>query len=127
MLVAEKKHHIESYIYGQGAEYIVSILKQKLPELEIISSDEYNPEDEELINANDSEWYQSMSTRMTPGTMLKIRRENKGWTQTELSEKTGIAIPNISLMEAGKRVIGLRTARKLASALGCNVDNFLME
>ncbi|WP_287283516.1 helix-turn-helix transcriptional regulator [Treponema sp.] len=43
-----------------------------------------------------------------------VCRENKGWTQKELSERTGIAIPNISLMEAGKRPIGARTAKKLA-------------
>ena len=128
MLVAEKKHHIESVIYGQGAEYIISILKQELPDLEVITSDdEYDPKDDELINAEDSEWYKKTSKLMTPGVMLKIRRENKGWTQTVLSEKTGIAIPNISLMEADKRVIGLRTARKLANALNCSIDDFLTE
>ena len=133
MLVAEKKHHIESVIHGQGAEYIVSILKKELPDLEVITSsppniqEEFDPSDDELIYAEDSEWYKEMSARMTPGIMLRIRRENRGWTQTELSEKTGIAIPNISLMESDKRVIGLRTARKLAKALGCSTDDFLME
>ncbi|MBO6176574.1 MAG: helix-turn-helix transcriptional regulator [Treponema sp.] len=54
-----------------------------------------------------------------------VCRENKGWTQKELSERTGIAIPNISLMEAGKRPIGARTAKKLAEALGCDAGDFI--
>ena len=121
MLVAEKKHHIETHIYGQGADYIINILKNKLPDL-VVTDD-----DEELITISSSDWYNEMAEQMTPGTSLRVRRENMGLTQTELSEKTGIAVPNISLMEAGKRVIGLRTARKLANALNCSIDNFLME
>ena len=124
MLVAEKKHHIESHIYGRGADYLVSILKKTLPDLEVIN--ENDPEsDEELIDSDSSEWYLEMEEEMTPGVKLRLRRENKGLTQTELSDMTGIAIPNISLMEKDKRNIGLKTAKKLASALGCNAADFI--
>ena len=32
---------------------------------------------------------------------------------------------NISLMEAGKRPMGLKTAKKLAGALECDVNEFI--
>ncbi len=125
MLVAEKTHHINSYIYGQGAELIISVLKEAMPELEILPAEE-NPEgDEEYAEVSQSEWFRGMADAISPGTILRIRRENKGWTQAELSEKCGIAIPNISLMEAGKRNIGIRSARKLADSLECSVDDFV--
>ena len=127
MLVAEKTHHINSFVYGQGADFLISILKKQLPELEVIpqESEEESPDDEEYVEVADSDWYKGISARMTPGDYLVVRRENRGWTQKELSERTGIAVPNISLMEAGKRPIGARTARKLAEALGCDVSNFI--
>ena len=121
MLVAEKKHHIESRIYGRGAEYLVEIIRKTLPELEV----SYEEADEDYVSIDSSEWYKEMKERMTPGAILRIRRENKGLSQTELSEITGIAIPNISLMESDKRTIGLRIARKLADALDCRYTDFI--
>ena len=126
MLVAEKTHHINSYIYGQGSDYIISVLRKDMPNLEILPDEKNNAEDEEFYEVGESEWFKSMSDTITPSTILRIRRENKGWTQAELSEKCGIAIPNISLMEAGKRGIGVRSAKKLADSLGCNVADFIV-
>ena len=124
MLVAEKTHHINTYIYGQGADYILEILQKNIPDLQVVTEDE--PDDDEVLSdVSQSDWYLEMQKEMTPGTKLRIRRENRNLTQAELSDKTGIAIPNISLMEAGKRSIGLRTAKKLAVALECDVDDFV--
>lgn len=61
---------------------------------------------------------------MTAADVLSIRRENKGYTQKQLSDMTGIAVPNISLMESGKRKIGKVNAKKLALALDCDVAVF---
>lgn len=124
MLVAEKKHHIETYIYGRGADFLVEIIKKTLPDLEVTLEPE-ECSDDRLISSDSSEWYNSIRKTITPGVRLRIRRENRGMTQTELSEATGIAIPNISLMESDKRGIGLRTAKKLASVLGCSVSEFV--
>ena len=121
MLVAEKKHHIETYIYGKGADYLISILRQTLPDLEVTYESE---RDEEYIDSESSEWYKNVKETMTPGVILRIRRENLGMTQIALSQKTGIAVPNISMMEAGKRSIGLKTAKKLSAALNCGTADF---
>lgn len=124
MLVAEKTRRINAYVYGQGAEFLVATLRKEIPSLEILPE---NTEvtDDEYAEISESDWYKETERNWYPGKTLLIRRENKGWTQAELSERTGIAIPNISLMEAGKRPIGARTAKKLAAALGCDISDFI--
>lgn len=126
MLVAEKTHHINSYIYGQGSEYLVSMLQKAMPGLEVLPEEGQAAEDDEYEEISTTEWFNEVAGTVTPGVILRIRRENKGWTQAELSQKTGIAIPNISLMEAGKRNIGIRSAKKLADSLGCNITDFII-
>ena len=125
MLVAEKTHHINTYIYGQGADYILEILRSSLPSIEILPAEEGEDGDEEYTVISQSEWFKDMTEKVTPGVRLRIRRENKGMTQRELSEKSGVAIPNISLMESGKRSIGLKSAKKLAEALECDISDFV--
>lgn len=121
MLVAEKKHHIESHIVGEGADYLITILKQKLPDLVVLDDED----DEEFIECESSEWFKRIGREMTPGKVLRIRRENKELTQTALSKITGIPVPNISLMENDKRGIGMKTAKILAKALDCSVSDFV--
>lgn len=127
MLVAEKTHHINTYIYGQGSDYVIQILREKLPDIQVLQEQEDagSPDDDEYIDSGDSEIMKEIEKQIKPGDVLKIRRENKEWSQTELSQCSGIAVPNISLMEAGKRPIGARTAKKLALALGCDVSDFI--
>jgi ribosome-binding protein aMBF1 (putative translation factor) len=59
------------------------------------------------------------------GVVLKVTRERKGITQTQLSEMTGIKQANISMMERGQRPIGKKTARTLAKALDVDYRVFL--
>lgn len=125
MLVAEKTHHINTYIYGQGSDYVIQILREKLPDIQVLQEAENSPDDEEYIDSRDSKTMKEIERQIKPGDVLKIRRENKKWSQAELSQRSGIAIPNISLMEAGKRPIGARTAKRLALALGCDVSDFI--
>jgi ribosome-binding protein aMBF1 (putative translation factor) len=56
---------------------------------------------------------------------LKVERERKGITQTELSAITGIPQPHISQMERGKRPIGKKIAHQLARALQVDYRVFL--
>ena len=116
MLAVEKTHHIKLQMFGSGLDLVQCALRREYTEMEFsydFESSE-NPEDEEYVDSRDSEIMKAIESRMTAGDVLLIRRENKGWTQAELSARTGIAIPNISLMEAGKRPIGARTAKETA-------------
>lgn len=61
---------------------------------------------------------------------LRDIRRTRGYTQSELSEMTGIPQPNISWFETGCRsTSGMRldTARRLSEALQCDPTDFLKE
>jgi transcriptional regulator with XRE-family HTH domain len=58
-------------------------------------------------------------------------RVEKGMTQKDLSELTGISVPNISRIESGKQNLSYQTMYKLVSALGGKIaltpkaDNYI--
>lgn len=52
----------------------------------------------------------------------KIRKKQKV-TQVELSEITGIAQSELSLIENGKKTCNIETAKKIARALGFSVEH----
>lgn len=66
----------------------------------------------------------------SPATMAKLKalRLQRAMTQMELAAKSGVAQPTIARIEGGpKHRVALRTARKLARALGVqphDVDEF---
>jgi transcriptional regulator with XRE-family HTH domain len=51
------------------------------------------------------------------GQMIKAARVKAGLTQKQLSEKTGIAQPNIVALEAGRYNLTISTLEKIAKAL----------
>ena len=53
---------------------------------------------------------------LTTGEVLRMLRELKGWTQSQLAEQSGINATNISLLENGKVDIGKKRAEQLAAA-----------
>jgi ribosome-binding protein aMBF1 (putative translation factor) len=59
------------------------------------------------------------------GVCLKVEREKRRITQSELSAMTGIPQPHISQMERGKRPIGKKIAHQLAEALHVDYRVFL--
>lgn len=52
-------------------------------------------------------------------------KTSKGWTQEELSKRTGISQADISKMINGKRSIGLAVAKKLGGAFGVDYRKFI--
>jgi len=59
---------------------------------------------------------------MSPlGLRLKELRDAKGWSQRELSRRSGVRQATISHLETGKaRTLSLVALEKLARALGCD-------
>lgn len=119
MQVVAKTPHIDVRVEGKGVKAFLAIIKKSIPGVQII-------DDDEAQDIDDWEYYKEMKSRVTPAKVLKIRRENAGLTQAELAERCGIAASNIALMETGKRGIGIKSARKLAEGLGCNVGDFVL-
>lgn len=54
--------------------------------------------------------------------LAEVRRE-KGWTQTELAEASGINRVTIARYETGKQSPTLRLLEKLAEALGVSISD----
>jgi transcriptional regulator with XRE-family HTH domain len=53
---------------------------------------------------------------LSSGEAIKMLRELKGWTQVELSKRSGINAANISMLENERLDIGKRRAEQLARA-----------
>ena len=62
---------------------------------------------------------------LTPGDRLKAYRVRQDLSQIELARRTGIPQSNLSALEAGKRSIGVQTAKTLAIALKCDFRRLL--
>jgi DNA-binding XRE family transcriptional regulator len=58
--------------------------------------------------------------RLASGDRLKAYRLREELSQSELAKKCGIPQANISAMEAGRRAIGIQSAKKLADVLNCD-------
>lgn len=121
MQVVEKKHHIDLTMYGSGLALVKKALLSTYPDIQFEEDT-----DEDFISSKESSVLKDIEEKMTAADVLSIRRENKGLTQKQLSEMTGIAVPNISQMESGSRKIGKVNAKKLATALNCDASDFFM-
>lgn len=64
---------------------------------------------------------------MSFGTNLRRLRRDKGWVQSELSDKSGVKTSHISNMEQDKTDPKLSTIYKLVNALNCAPDSLLMD
>lgn len=62
---------------------------------------------------------------LSPGEVVKELRLKKGWTQKVLSDITGMAVANISNIEAGRSNLGEERAILLAEALGVKPEFIL--
>jgi len=82
--------------------------------------------DEELVDVFQTEWYRSTKKGMTPGTYLKIYRENKEMTQAQLGAALGgLPRQHISNMEHDLRPISKKNALKLARLFEVSVERFI--
>ncbi|MBI4041051.1 MAG: helix-turn-helix transcriptional regulator [Deltaproteobacteria bacterium] len=66
-----------------------------------------------------------LDIKVKPSEFLKEQRRRMGVTLAHVSQLTGIAVPNLSAIESGKRPIGIATAKKLAKALKIHYKVFV--
>lgn len=55
------------------------------------------------------------------GALVRRRREARGWTLADLSQRTGVPQPNLSRLERGLADVRLSTVLRVAQALGAEV------
>lgn len=58
---------------------------------------------------------------------IRGRRKNKGMSTCQLAEKSGVSRVALTRYELGQRVPNVTIASRIASALGCTVDDLLHE
>ena len=58
---------------------------------------------------------------------LLDKRKEKGLSQEQLASMVGVSRPFISQMETGEHLPSIKTAKALAKALDCTVDELLRD
>ena len=123
MQAVVKTPHIEISVRGAAIPpKLMDVLREEYgPELSLVEDD-----GDELVDVFETQWYKGLKEKMTPGTYLRIYRENRGLTQQKLSDALGgIPRQHISNMEHGRRSISLRMAKKLSLLLGAPIERFV--
>lgn len=77
--------------------------------------------DDELAEQEDR-MSDEQKERIYMGKRIAILRAERGMTQQELADKTGIKREHVSRIEAGKYSVGLDILAKIAKAFGTNID-----
>ena len=122
MQAVVKTPHIEINIKGDIPKKLLATLEEEYGQDVEISEED----DEELIDIFETDWYRDIKAGMTPGTYLKIYRENFGLTQAELGKRLGnVPRQHISNMECGSRNISLKTAKKLSQIFHVSPEKFI--
>ncbi len=122
MLAVVKTPLIDIHIKGRIPTRLVTVLKKEYGRKVHLTKEA----DDELLNVFQTDWYKRIKKTLTPGTNLKIYRQNLGLTQAQLGEKLG-NLPKqfVSNMENGIRPISKKTALKLAKLFRTSVDRFI--
>jgi len=120
MLVHVKKPLIDVEINGKGTDILIKTLKTMYADLEV-------SDDDEAVPIESDGWFKKLRASRTSGEVLACYRDNAGLTLDALSELCGIAKSHLSEMENNKRPIGIKTAKMLAKALGCDFRRFIVE
>lgn len=58
------------------------------------------------------------------GELIRAVRKEKGWSQDELAERSGLNASTISLLERGKHAPELGTLMRIVEALGMDFAEF---
>jgi len=64
---------------------------------------------------------ETLQSTASVGALLRRRREARGLTLADLSERTGVPQPNLSRLERGLADVRLSTVLRVAQALGAEV------
>ncbi|MFN3806871.1 helix-turn-helix transcriptional regulator [Asticcacaulis sp.] len=114
-----------------GKEYVIIPRDEFEALLEIVEDAEDELAGIRVMNEVNATKARGEYIAMTKGEWARIRagespvrvvREHRGLTQKSLSDMSGVAAPEISAIEAGKRRGSVDTLKALARALGCPLD-----
>lgn len=121
MLAVVKTPRIDVRIEGDVPPRLLRLLKTEYgPELKLADDGE-----NETVDFFKTDFYRKTKKQMTPGTYVKIYRENHGMTQERLGEKLGVSKSFICDVEHDRRSISKEMAKKLSSIFRISADRFI--
>jgi DNA-binding XRE family transcriptional regulator len=121
MLAVVKTPHINVRIQGQLSSRLMRCLRSEYGNKLRIEDEK----DDALVDLFETDFYKEAKKRMTPGTYLRIYRENHQMTQEELGDKIGASKAFVCDMEHNRRAISKDMAKKLASLFDISVARFI--
>lgn len=87
---------------------------------------EVRGDDDETVDALQSDWYRETVGLITPGDVIRVYRKNRGMTQAELGRRLGgTARRRIDAIEKGRRGVSAATAKQIADVLGISAERIL--
>jgi DNA-binding XRE family transcriptional regulator len=122
MLAVVKTPLTRIRIKGRVPNKLIDLLAEEYGNALQITPD---PEDEKL-DVFQTDWYKNLKKRLSPGSYIKVFRQNRNMTQTDLGKALGgLPRQHISNMENGIRPISKKTALKLAKLFDVSVEKFI--
>lgn len=87
---------------------------------------EVRGDDDETVDALQSDWYRETVGLITPGDVIRVYRKNHGMTQAELGRRLGGAPRRrIDTIEKGRRGVSAAMAKQIADVLGISAERIL--
>jgi DNA-binding XRE family transcriptional regulator len=122
MLAVVKTPLTNIRIKGRISNKLIDVLIQEYGKSVHITRD---PEDEKF-DVFQTDWYKRIKQKLTPGTYIKVFRQNKNMTQADLGKALGgLPRQHVSNMENGSRPISKKIALKLAKLFDVSVEKFI--
>jgi DNA-binding XRE family transcriptional regulator len=122
MLAVVKTPLTRIRIKGRVPNKLIDLLAEEYGNALQITPD---PEDEKL-DVFQTDWYKNLKKRLSPGSYIKVFRQNRNMTQTDLGKALGgLPRQHISNMENGIRSISKKIALKLAKLFDVSVEKFI--
>ena len=122
MLAVVKTPLTKIRIKGRVPNKLIDLLAEEYGNALQITPD---PEDEKL-DVFQTDWYKNLKKRLSPGSYIKVFRQNRNMTQTELGKALGgLPRQHVSNMENGIRPISKKTAIKLSKLFDVSVEKFI--
>lgn len=121
MLAVVKTPHINVRIQGRVPSRLIRCLRTEYGTRLHIE----NEKDDALVDFFETDFYKIAKKEMTPGTYLRIYRENHEMTLEELGDKIGVSKNFICDLEHDRRAISKEMAKKLSAIFDISVARFI--
>jgi DNA-binding XRE family transcriptional regulator len=122
MLAVVKTPLTKIRIKGRISNKLIDVLIQEYGKSVQITRDS----EDEKLDVFQTDWYKKVKQKLTPGTYVKVFRQNRNMTQADLGKALGgIPRQNVSNMENGSRPISKKIALKLAKLFDVSVEKFI--